>query len=89
MYYFATLPVIPQTEYMNAAIEIKDLVSSNLTDKTQQFVDETFRNVILGAKFVPLFEARSERSNDLIDSINLSIKTKLLNSKTTGEFIGK
>ncbi|XP_051157058.1 GATA zinc finger domain-containing protein 14-like isoform X5 [Leptopilina boulardi] len=87
LYYFATLPVIPKHEYINAAIETKDLVSSNLTTNTQKFVDETFQNIILGSKFVPLFEGRSERSNDVIDIINQLIKTKLLNSKTSGEFI--
>ncbi|XP_051157055.1 putative uncharacterized protein DDB_G0277255 isoform X4 [Leptopilina boulardi] len=89
LYYFATLPVIPKHEYINAAIETKDLVSSNLTTNTQKFVDETFQNIILGSKFVPLFEGRSERSNDVIDIINQLIKTKLLNSKTSGEFIEK
>ncbi|XP_043475786.1 uncharacterized protein LOC122507236 [Leptopilina heterotoma] len=87
LYYFATLPLIPQSEYMNAALEIKESVKSNLTPETQKFVDEVFKNIVFGTNFVPLFDARPERSNDLIETVNQIIRTKLLNSKCSGEFI--
>ncbi|XP_051173090.1 putative uncharacterized protein DDB_G0282133 isoform X3 [Leptopilina boulardi] len=87
--YFACIPLIPPRDYFNAVRTIQDMVHQSLTDQTEQFVKDICDTIIWGTNFVPLFDSIHEKSNDLIELNNIRLRTKLLNSKFTEEFIDK
>lgn len=87
--YLASLPVIPSNEFFNAVKTLFVMIENTLTEQTLDFVNKISNMIIWGTDFIPIIESIYERSNDLIESNNIKLRSKLLNAKSTEEFIGK
>lgn len=87
--YVARAPLFEGGDYYEAIVEAQRIAESGLTDKTSKFSDEVTRVAIWGTSFVPVMGARFERSNDLLLTASQPIKSKLLNARSTEEFIRK